>query len=36
MADSPLLPIGDIIGGIIGIAEIYHTYKAWEAYVESD
>ena len=36
MADSPVIPIGDIIGIGLGIAEIYHTYKAWEAYVKSD
>ena len=36
LADSPVIPIGDIIGIGLGIAEIYHTYKAWEAYVKSD
>ena len=35
MADSPVLPFGDIAGlGLAGY-EIYNTYKAWQAYVES-
>ena len=36
IADGPFIPLGDLIGIGLGISEIYHTYKAWESYVESD
>ena len=35
MADSPMLPFGDIAGLGLAAYEIHNTYKAWQAYVES-